>query len=153
MSRIADLRVRQLDEALQSFANMRERPPPAQGWARTIREALGMSLRQLAERTGLSQTTVRSVEINESRGKVQLDSLRALAEALDCELVYALVPRTSLAASIEAQAVRRARGLVGRVSDSMELEDQGVPPADREWQIEDLTAEILRERGRDFWDG
>ncbi|MFV1988208.1 MAG: mobile mystery protein A [Gemmatimonadota bacterium] len=152
MSRIDDLRVRQLDEALLPFAELRHRPPPSQGWARTIRETLGISLRQLSERSGLSKTAVRSAEGNESRGTVQFNSLRTLAEAMDCDLVYALVPRTSLAESIRRQAERIASGLVHRVSDSMELEQQGVSSAENERQIQELTAELMKDRGRDFWD-
>jgi len=152
VSSIDDLRVRQLDDALLPFAELKHRPPPSQGWARTIRETLGISLRQLSERAGLSKTTVRSAERNESRGTVQLKSLRTLAEAMDCDLVYALVPRTSLAESIRLQAERIASGLVHRVSDSMKLEQQGVSPVENERQIRDLTAALLRDRGRDFWD-
>ena len=34
----------------------------------------------------------------------------------------------------------------------MELEDQGVPEAQRQRQIEELTTEILEQRPRDLWD-
>ena len=152
MSRIGDLRLRQLDEALIVFETLRDRPPPPRGWTRTIREGLGMSLRQLAARAGLSKTAVRSIEVNEPKGSARLDSLRTLAEAMDCDLVYALVPRTSLSGSVRSQAERRARDIVGRVSDSMDLEEQGVPHAERERQVSELAADLVRTRGRDFWD-
>ncbi|NQV74149.1 helix-turn-helix domain-containing protein, partial [bacterium] len=58
-----------------------------------------MSIRQLAVRTELSKTSVASIESSEAKGKVQLDSLNKLAEGLNCRLVYALVPKTSLAQS------------------------------------------------------
>jgi len=83
---------------------------------------------------------------------VQLKSLRTLAEAMDCDLVYALVPRTSLAESVRLQAERIASRLVHKVSDSMELEQQGVSPVENERQIQELTAALLRDRGQDFWD-
>jgi predicted DNA-binding mobile mystery protein A len=111
-----------------------------------------MSLRQLAARVGLSKTAAHSIETNELKGTVQLDSLRTLADGLDCELVYALVPRaTSLQETLERQAERIAERLVNRVSDSMELEAQGVDALERTRQIRELKADILRERGRDFW--
>jgi len=111
-----------------------------------------MSLRQVAERAGLSVTSVQSAELNEMKGSIQLDSLRKLADVLECDLVYALVPRSSLAATLERQAMERAERIVGRVSDSMDLEAQGVPEPERQRQVAELAEALLRERGRDFWD-
>jgi predicted DNA-binding mobile mystery protein A len=111
-----------------------------------------MSLRQLAERAGISKTAVQNAEANEAKGTVQLDSLRALAAALDCELVYALVPRSSLSETLSEQAARAATRMVDRVSDSMELEEQGIDSGDRERQVRELAGELLRNRRRDFWD-
>jgi len=146
------LRIRQLDEALAPFQRVPDRSPPRGGWAKAVRTALGMSLRQLAERTGLSKTAVKSAETNEAKGTVQLRSLQTLAEAMECDLVYALVPRGSFAEVMERQASRIAEGLVRQVSESMELEDQGVGAVERRRQVKELTAAILRDRRRDFWD-
>ncbi len=151
-ARFDELRVRQLDEALAPFQDLRYRPAPRGGWLRTIREALGMSARQLAERTGKSKTTVLSTERNEASGAVQLDSLRHLADALDCDLVYAIVPRTSLRQRLDGQAHAIASQTVDRVSASMELEAQGVSEDERARQIDELAEEVLRARKRDFWD-
>jgi predicted DNA-binding mobile mystery protein A len=151
--RFDNLRIAQLDRALEDFRGLRHRPPPKAGWVRAVREALGMSLRQLAGRAGIAKTTVRMTELNEAGGTVQLDSLRRLADALECDLVYALIPRSSLQATRRERAKEIAADLVGRVSSSMELEDQGVPEAQRQRQIEELTTEILERRSRDLWDG
>lgn len=150
--RFERLRVRQLDQSLGSFRSLMERRPPEGGWARTIREAIGMSQRQLAERMGVSKRTIQSAERNEARRKIQLESLQALAEGLDCELVYAFVPRESLQASLEKRADDLARRMVETVSISMELEEQGVPDDERQRQIEELASDLLASRPRDFWD-
>lgn len=150
--RFERLRVRQLDQSLDSFRSLMERKPPEGGWARTIREAIGMSQRQLAERMGVSKRTIQSAERNEARRKIQLESLQALAEGLDCELVYAFVPRESLQASLEKRAAELARRMVETVSTSMELEEQGVPDDEKQRQIEELASELLASRLRDFWD-
>lgn len=152
MDHLDNLQIRQLDELLNAFADLRVRRPPSTGWVRTLREALGMSIRQLAERTGMSKTGVDSAEKNEARGSVQMDTLIRLADGLDCDLVYAIVPRTSLRESLEMQATKKARVMVGRVSDSMELEAQGVPEAERQQQVHELVRDYLQNRGRDFWD-
>ena len=147
-----ELRVRQLDQALGRLRVLRHRPPPDEGWIRTIREALGMSLRQLARRADLSKTSVTRAEKTEQSGRIQLGTLRRLAEGLDCDLVYALVPRHSLRESLDDQAERTAQQLVDSVSESMELEDQGVARSERERQVRELASQMVRERKRDFWD-
>jgi len=152
MGTLNELRIRQLDEALAAFQPLRQRPPPSAGWAKAIREALGISVRQMSRRTGLSRTSITSAESGEAKGTVQFDTLRGLADALDCDLVYALVPRTSLAQTLEAQARRKAEAMVGRVADSMKMEAQGVDPAATARQVTELAETILRDRGRDFWD-
>jgi len=69
---------------------------PPHGWIREIREALGMSTRQLARLAKMNVSTVSNLEHSERRGTVKLASLRKLAKALHCELVYALVPSKTL---------------------------------------------------------
>ncbi|MFT4605359.1 MAG: putative DNA-binding mobile mystery protein A [Rhodothermales bacterium] len=152
MSKMDDLRIRQLDEALGEYAALRSRPAPNDGWLRTIRDALGMSVRQLATRTGLSKTSVNNAEHTEDRRAIRLETLSRIADGLDCDLVYAIVPRHSLRHTLESQAERIAMDLVGRVSESMELEEQGVPSDESRRQLETLMAEILRDRSRNFWD-
>lgn len=110
-----------------------------------------MSLRQLAERTGLSKTSVTSIETSESNGTVQLDSLKKIADGLECEVVYVLVPRVSLHETIRKQAYRKARTLVNQVSDSMDLEAQGINDHEKTRQIQELVDDMVRRRGRDFW--
>lgn len=152
MDELDRLRIEQLDRVLEPFRRASKRGPPQDGWARAIREALGMSIRQLADRSRLSKTSVHSIEINEAAGSVQLDSLRTLAEAMECDLVYALVPKNSLQAFLDRQAERKAREVVEQVSNSMDLEAQGLGEEKRETQVERLKDELLRSRGRDFWD-
>lgn len=152
MDRLDELQIRQLDTTLAKFAPLRTFSPPHEGWIKAIRMALGMSIRQLAARTGLSKTSVDSAESNEAKGTIQMESLKRLAEGLDCELVYALVPRDSLKRTIERQAASKAAVLVGRVSDSMDLESQGISEKERRRQSEELKAEFIQNRDRHFWD-
>lgn len=147
-----ELKVRQLDEALEPLRSLGLRGPPRDGWARAIRKALGMSQRQLAARMGVSTTAAQSAERNEARGKIQIDSLMSLAEGLGCELVYALVPRESIQGMLNRRATELAAEMVNRVSASMELEDQGVSEEERQGQIEELAGSLLRDRPAHFWD-
>lgn len=100
---------------------------PRLGWVRAVRDALGMSTRQLAVRMGVSQTSVVKLEQSEVGETVQLATLRRAADALNCDLVYALVPREgSLEQTVLTQAQHRANSLVHAVDRSMELENQAV---------------------------
>ena len=152
MSRFEHLRLRQLDSALAPFSDTREVDRPERGWIRAIREALGMSLRQVAERAGVSKTTVAALERSEAADSIQLSSLRAMAEALEGELVYALVPRRSLERTVRRRARRLAEQRVERVSQSMEMEDQGIPDSERRRQVRELADRLWEEMPKELWD-
>ena len=76
-------------------------------------------------------------------------TLRRVAEALDCSLVYALVPNQPLETTIRA----RARALLRRrrrpVEHTMLLEDQHVAEPVSEGQLDDIIRETSPRR---FWD-
>lgn len=116
--RVLDARVAAMTPHLSLFV------VPAGGWVRAIRDALGMSAEHLASRMRVSATSVLSLEANERSGRVQLSTLQRAADALDCDLVYALVPRQPLDAKVRAQAVKAAMPQLSRVEQTMLLEDQ-----------------------------
>ena len=101
------LAVDQLDERLTRLRKAAEEirlQAPRAGWVKTIRTALGMSVRSFARRLGNAHASVQELESNERRGSVTLESLRRAASALDADLVYAIVPRRSLRAVISERA-------------------------------------------------
>src|SRR5208282_6816206 len=98
--------------------------PPVRGWIKAIREALGMSSAQLAKRLKIKQPTVAAMEQSEMKGTIQLATLRRVAEAMNCTLVYALVPNDSLETIVREQARKAARRQLQAVEHSMLLEDQ-----------------------------
>jgi predicted DNA-binding mobile mystery protein A len=118
------LRLEQTERALAPFAVLRGQAVPPGGWLRAVREALGRSLRTQASRAGVNASTLYQSEAAESTGRITLAQLRKLAESLDCEVVYALVPREPLSATVQTQAERRARQEVLGVAHSMGLEAQ-----------------------------
>jgi len=120
---------------------------PNKGWIRALRDALGMSSADLARRMGISQQRVPAIERGEQDMTIKLATLMRAANALDCELVYALVPRTSLDAMVKDQARRQATERVRRVTQHSRLEDQQPTDADLAEQIEELAAELAERRG------
>jgi predicted DNA-binding mobile mystery protein A len=88
---------------------------------------------------GVSGQAVANLEGSEADGSIRLDSLRRAAEALDCKLVYALVPNASLDEIVDRRAHEIARRQVGRVQHTMLLEDQRGGDEDVERLIDELA--------------
>jgi predicted DNA-binding mobile mystery protein A len=99
---------------------------------------------------GLTQPAITQLEQSEVSGRAQLDSLRRAAVALDCDLVYALVPRTSLEETVRTRARRLAERDVATVDQTMKLEDQALNAAQLAKRIDDYAERLLAE-GR-LWD-
>ena len=120
-----DLARLRLDERLNPFRNSQlAHSAPRTGWIGAIRKALGMTREQLGKRLGITAASVADVERSEKNDRIQLNTLRRAAAALDCELVYALVPRRSLSEIVEARKDALAEAAYRRAAHSMALEDQ-----------------------------
>lgn len=142
---------RQLDTQLSRLNGEGRPTTPPKGWIRAIRNALGMSGRQLAARLGVRPQSIDAMEKSEARGKISLETLRRAADALDCTLVYALVPKTSLEDSVRRRARRIAQHDLRRAAHSMALEDQATSDSGTEARIEDYIRNVLKDR--DLWNG
>jgi predicted DNA-binding mobile mystery protein A len=118
------LRSQQLDRAVAPFRSLNPSRPP-KGWIRAIREPLGVSSGDLAGRMRTNRSLVAQQEKAEAEDRITLKSLRAYADALDCDLVYAFVPRAgSLQELADARARAAATANVLGVEHSMALENQ-----------------------------
>jgi predicted DNA-binding mobile mystery protein A len=125
---------------------------PPRGWIKAIREALGMTTAQLAQRIGLSQPRIPQVEKAETDGAVTLKTLRQVAEGLNCTLVYALVPNQPLDDMLRERARQLADGQLARTHHTMKLENQALEPHDLKAERERLIDELLRGSPRRLWD-
>jgi predicted DNA-binding mobile mystery protein A len=138
-----------LDMRLLPLKPVEKLKTPPQGWIRAIREALGMTGVQLARRMSVSPPTLKKIEKSEATGSIQISTLRRAAEALNCTVVYALVPNDSLVSAVDQRARKIALRELGRVAHSMKLEAQGTDEADLEDQIRSYIRENLKDR--DLW--
>jgi predicted DNA-binding mobile mystery protein A len=138
---------RQLDKRFTQLRPLTKEPRPHKGWIRAIREALGMSSTELAARMGVVHQAIREFESSEVQETIKLETLRRIGEALDCQLVYALIPRTTLEEAVRSQARRKAEIRLARVSHHSKLEDQEVGADDTEIQIEDISKRLIDRRG------
>ena len=138
---------RQLDARLTRLRLLGDQQRPHRGWIRAVRDALGMSSTALASRMGISQQTVSEMERSENLDTIKLETLRRVADALECDLVYALVPRTSLDDSVRRQARRRAEQHLAAVAHHSRLENQEVSDNLTAAHLEDLAAQFAERRG------
>jgi predicted DNA-binding mobile mystery protein A len=138
-----------LDERLKELGPATRYSVPVRGWVKAIREALGMTTEQLAKRLGVKQPSVVAIERSEARGTIELATLRRAAEALDCTLVYALVPNEPLEAAVRARARAFLRRRRAPIEHSMLLEDQSVKGKNSETRLD----AIMRDTNpRLFWE-
>ena len=122
------------------------KPTPVLGWVRAIRDALGMTGADLASRLGVAQPTIAQLEKSEAAGTIQLDTLRRAAAAMDCALVYALVPNGSLDEIVRRRARTVAERELAATDQSMRLEAQTPPPELREDLIRERAEELVDSR-------
>ncbi|MBN1378424.1 MAG: mobile mystery protein A [Gammaproteobacteria bacterium] len=144
--------IRQLDEKLLRIKSLKDSfQRPRAGWIAAVRKTLGMSNRQLAERMGVAVSRISKLESSEVSGATTLQSLERAADAMGCELVYTLVPRTSLREFVGQQARKAAEQRASYVDHHMALEAQSLDKATLEHYIEDDAQTILRELPRWLW--
>ena len=139
----------QLDKRFQELGEPKRYAPPVRGWIKAIREALGMSTAQLAERLKIKQPSLVNLEQSEAKGSIELATLRRVAEALDCTLVYALVPNKPLETMVRDRARAFARRRHEHVEHSMLLEDQKVMAKNAEARLDEI---VRGTNPRLFWD-
>jgi predicted DNA-binding mobile mystery protein A len=145
------LRLRQLDAALERWRSADLPPRPPSGWIRAIRDGLGMSATYLASRLSVAPSTVIRLESSEADETISLATLRRAADALGCELRYALVPRRPLEEALEARAAALALEQMAAISHTMALEAQATSPAAREEQTRALIEALRSGSQRALW--
>ena len=147
------LRIEQVEEMLQPYRKLAVLQPPSRGWARAIKEALGMTNKQLANRVGVkAPQSVEDMQEYEMSGTIKLQTLRKLAGALDCHFVYALVPREPLQEIRRERASLVARRSLKRVSHSMKLEDQGIRKKVEDSELNRRIERLLAGNPKALWD-
>jgi predicted DNA-binding mobile mystery protein A len=147
----SELKLQQIDNTLNRWRNADLPPRPPTGWIKAIREGLGMTAAELARRLGVGTPTATRLELSEAEDRITLSTLRRAAEALDCELHYALVPRQSLADTLEARAMTLAREQMVAISHTMALEAQSTSRETVEAQTRALAENMLKGSRRTLW--
>ena len=141
------LRIKQLDKQLSGFTMTTIH----NNWFQIIRESLGMSTRYLAKKLGITPGRVAQLQKAESDGSITLRNLQKIAKALECEMIYAFVPKESLENIIETKAKEIAKERINRVAHSMSLEQQGTSNDALKVQYDELVQELIAQHPKKLW--
>jgi predicted DNA-binding mobile mystery protein A len=145
--RLKQIQLQNLDN---HFKKMCFETKPKNGWIKTIRQALSMPLAFVANKLNISEQSVNQLENNEAFETISLKSLRRLAEAIDCELHYAIIPRErSLQKIIKNRAEFKARLIIKEVNKTMELEDQKIENSENSVKL--LTKDFAENLNKNLW--
>ena len=141
----------QLDATLGRLESLKTLVPPGKGWIRAIRDAIGMTGEQLAKRLDINKQRVSRIEHDEKLGKVKIETLRNVADAMDCVFVYAFVPRDSLDQTVKEQAKEIAKKRMARSNQMMRLEKQELREADKAKAMQTIIDEIVETMPKYLW--
>lgn len=138
-----------VDQAVKKLDGFSMRPP--EGWLRTVRKAIGMTGPQLASRLGISKVQIAKTEKREIDGGVTLQTMKKMAEAMNCRFVYAVVPEEEIKQIVKAQAFKKAKAREKVASTQMALENQALDRDRLDAQIERIANEIMEKMPSDLW--
>src|SRR5277367_4371126 len=98
------LRLSQLDRNLEPARSLP--PRPSGGWIASVREALGISQREVGKKMRASGQAIQQFEQAEAEDRISIRALRRVAGSMGCELVYTLVPRSGSFAELAERPTR-----------------------------------------------
>lgn len=154
-SRKASRNQRQLlEKKVQPWLPLRTDPVPPTGWLKAIRGALGINTRQLAARLGVEHSAILNFEKREAEGTVSLESLRKVAKAMRCRVIYAVVPEEpfgNLESILDAQAQDAARSIISRADHTMRLEQQSITAESSRNQVKELAEKLKADASPSLW--
>jgi len=119
---------------------------PPGGWLRAMRVAAGTAQGELAAKLGCKRQAWPQFEASEARGAISLASLQRTADALDCDVVYFVVPRRSAGGRSTRDAAAVSPGPVAASPHSVPTEVPAeTTPADVAgvWPGPELPTELL----------
>lgn len=112
-----------------------------------------MSSAQLAKKMGKKAAqTIEDIQESEQSGAIKLNTLREVAEAMGCQLVYAVVPNKSINDLRGEQARALAKRKLKRVFHTMKLEEQGVSGIEEQRELERMIKKLLDGNPRKLWE-
>ncbi|MHA8096848.1 hypothetical protein U8591_06890 [Aquirufa antheringensis] len=147
------LSVHQLDDQIRQYVNGQRFDRIPQGWIRSSRTAIGMTLKQLAKRLGFSVPAAKNFEMREVDEAITLASLRKIANAMEMDLVYYFKPKQdSLDDLLQIRAELKAKELLERSNQAMILENQEADNKNKSREYDRLITKIRNQKLSSLWD-
>ena len=147
------LSVHQLDDQIRQYVNGQRFDRIPQGWIRSSRTAIGMTLKQLATRLEFSVPAAKNFEMREVDEAITLASLRKIANAMEMDLVYYFKPKQdSLDDLLQIRAELKAKELMRRSNQAMILENQEADNKNKSREYDRLITEIRNQKLSSLWD-
>lgn len=143
---------RHLDQKLALLRPLGNVPRPPSGWIQAIREALGITTRQMGKHLGMSGAAITKMENRERSGGITLNDLERAASILQCRVAYTLIPLESLEQTLRDQATKAAERLGAKADHAMRLEEQQVHSAEMRAQKEVLAKLLMENLDPRLWD-
>ena len=142
------LRLKQVSESIQLHE-----PFPAREIGRKIsdvRQALGMSQRQLAGKIGISQQALNKLENKGASSSIE--TIEKALRPLDIGLNFSLSSNESLLRKVDKRAAEKAEKMVARTEAAMAMELQQPRSAGRRERVKILAEKLASAPGRSLWD-
>lgn len=141
------IEIRALDRKIAELQPDKNIIPKGKSGIGTIREAIGMTAMQLANRLGVTQPRISAMEKNEKNMKIS--TMEKVAAAVDCDFVYYFKPKTSFQDIVETQAKQKAEAILKTVNLNMALEDQSIAAKEA---VDDMVSDFINNNTKQIWD-
>jgi transcriptional regulator with XRE-family HTH domain len=100
-----ELARRRLDTELRYYRLAGREKRPTQELLRRVRQVLGLRSAEVARVLGVNRSVLFRLEGSEARRTISLRAMSRVAGAMDCKVVYAIIPRDGT--TLEEMAERR----------------------------------------------
>ena len=141
------LQIRALDKKTSDLKSAKNIVLQSSGWIKTVREAIGMTVSQLAARLGVTQPRITKMESNEDN--LKLSTMKKAAEAMNCEFVYYFKPKTTFQNLVDEQAQKKAAEVLKTVNVNMALENQEIAEDE---VVKDFASDLINTKIKQIWD-
>jgi predicted DNA-binding mobile mystery protein A len=148
MADLNSLKLKQISEALKAGE-----PVPVEKLGqriRDIREALGMTQKQLSKRLKISQPLLSRIE--ERAEACTVKTLLKTAKGLECEFMGVIVSKDGLENIIHKRAEAKAKEMLKRAFAHMAMEKQAPTENAYAFQLKKLTEELANDPGPNLWE-
>jgi transcriptional regulator with XRE-family HTH domain len=100
-----------LDKELRYFKIAAKKASNYPKWLRRVRQVLGVRATEIARKLEVNTSVIFRLEKSEDSKSISLKALEKMAAAMDCKLVYAVVPRRGESLMELAEMTRWVRKL------------------------------------------